>query len=100
MKKLNLQELLDKKDISMTEFSKLVGIKRQSLYYILEDMRRTEKYMNLFAEVLNINPDILDEFVQEEPKIVLRYEDKRYKIFTKEDLKELLDDISSDINFD
>ena len=58
MKKLNLQKLLDLKDISMTEFSNMVGIKRQSLYYVLENMKRTEKYMNLFAEKLNINPEI------------------------------------------
>lgn len=99
MKKLNLQRLLDEKDISMTEFSNMIGIKRQSLYYLLEDMRRTEKYMNLIAEKLNINPEILYEFVEEEPKQVITYEDKDYKIFTPNDLNKLMDDILADIDF-
>lgn len=99
MKKLNLQKLLDEKDITMSEFANIVGIKRQSLYYILEDMRRTEQHMNLFAEKLNINPDILNDFVEEEPKTTLRYEDKKYKIFKPEDINLLIDDILADIDF-
>lgn len=100
MRKLNLQKLLDKKDISMTEFSKLVNIKRQSLYYILEDMKRTNKYMNLFAEKLNINPDILYEYVENEPVTTLTYEEKRYPIFKPDDINALIDDILADIDFD
>ncbi|MDD3123267.1 MAG: hypothetical protein PHC62_07145 [Candidatus Izemoplasmatales bacterium] len=100
MKKLNLQKLLDLKDISMTEFSSMVGIKRQSLYYILENMKRTEKYLDLFAEKLNINPDILNEFVENEPITTLTYEEKRYPIFKPEDVNLLIEDILADINFD
>ena len=100
MKKLNLQKLLDLKDISMTEFSNLIGIKRQSVYYILEDMKRTEKYFNLFAEKLNINPEILYEFVEEEPREIITYDDKKYKIFTPSDLNALMDDILADIDFE
>lgn len=99
MKRLNLQKLLDKKDISMTEFSKMVDIKRQSLYYILENMTRTEKYVMLFAEKLNVNPDILYEFVEEEPKTTLRYEDKKYPIFKPDDINMLITDILADIDF-
>lgn len=100
MKKLNLQKLLDKKDISMTEFSSMVNIKRQSLYYILENMTRTDKYMMLFAEKLDINPEILYEFVEEEPKTTLRYEDKKYPIYKPDDINMLITDILADINFD
>lgn len=99
MKKLNLQKLLDLKDISMTEFSNMVGIKRQSLYYVLENMKRTEKYMNLFAEKLNINPDILNEFIENEPITTLTYEEKRYPIFKPEDVNLLIEDILADIDF-
>ena len=100
MKKLNLQKLLDLKDISMTEFSNMVGIKRQSLYYVLENMKRTEKYMNLFAEKLNINPDILNEFIENEPITTLTYEEKRYPIFKPEDVNLLIEDILADIDFE
>lgn len=100
MRKLNLQKLLDRKDISMTEFSKMVNIKRQSLYYILEKMSRTDKYMMLFAEKLNINPEILYEFVEEEPKTTLRYEDKKYPIFKPGDINALIEDILADIDFE
>ena len=99
MKKLNLQKLLDMKDITMTEFSDMVGIKRQSLYYLLEDMRRTEKHMNLFAEKLNMNPNLLFEFVEEVPKSTLKYDNKEYKIFKPEDINLLIDDILADIDF-
>ena len=99
MKKLNLQKLLDEKDITMSEFANIVGIKRQSLYYILENMKRTEKYINLFAEKLNVNPIILNEFIEEEPKSTLTYEDKQYKIYKPDDINALIDDILADIDF-
>ena len=100
MKKLNLQKLLDQKDISMTEFSGMVGIKRQSIYYVLENMKRTEKYLPLFAEKLDINPEILYEFVEEEPKTTLTYEDKKYPIFKPDDINALVVDILADIDFE
>jgi predicted DNA-binding protein YlxM (UPF0122 family) len=100
MKKLNLQRLLDAKDISMTEFSNMIGIKRQSVYYFLEDMRRTQKYMNLIAEKLDINSELLYEYVEEEPREIITYDDKKYKIFTPSDLNALMDDILADIDFE
>lgn len=93
MRKLNLQKLLDMKDISMTEFSDRIGMNKQSLNFILEDMRSTEKYMNLFAEKLDVNPDLLYEFVEVEPAC----KGKIYKIFTIKDMNKLMDDILSDI---
>jgi len=94
MRKLNLQKLLDMKDISMTEFSDRIGMNKQSLNFILEDMRSTEKYMNLFAEKLDINPDLLNEFIENQTI----YNDEKHKIFTVKDMNKLMDDILTDID--
>jgi predicted DNA-binding protein YlxM (UPF0122 family) len=100
MKKLNLQKLLDQKDISMTEFSRMIGIKRQSLYYILEDVSRTEKYFPRIAETLNINLNILSNYIESVPKTTLTYEDKKYPIYEPTDINALVDDILADIDFE
>ena len=92
MIKLRIEEILHKKRISKTAFADMLGIKKQNVNGALET-KNLDKIQEI-ANVLGVNYLELITEKQEEQKPIIygfvEYNEKIYKISSKEDLENLL----------
>lgn len=95
MIKLRIEEILHKKRISKTAFADMLGIKKQNVNGALET-KNLDKIQEI-ANVLGVDYLELITEKQEEPKSAINgfveYNEKIYKIASKEDLENLLQSI-------
>ena len=95
MIKLRIAEILQEKGISKTEFAERMGIKKQNVNGALET-KNLDKIQEI-ANVLGVDYLELITEKQEEPKSVINgfveYNEKIYKIASREDLENLLNTI-------
>ena len=93
MIKLQIERILHEKRISKTAFADMLGIKKQNVNGVLET-RNLDKIQEI-ANLLGVNYLELITEKQEEQKPIIygfvEYNEKIYKIASREDLENLLD---------
>ncbi len=93
MIKLQIERILHEKRISKTAFADMLGIKKQNVNGVLET-RNLDKIQEI-ANVLGVDYlELITEKQEEAPKPTINgfveYNEKIYKISSKEDLENLL----------